>query len=200
MNSWTRGRSSAEALLDMTSLWGNGKKGWAKKIQRLTSVIRPSGPVPLTFPRGTPFSKAIFLARGLAKNLGLSPPFSGAFISSDPPPDPYFFSSAGVPNAGVCLELSFLVESSFWGEEEDLDSPEEASEEVGWESPVLDDFSAEEDSSEEGLDSEEEEEDSLARASAPAGSSPSSPMMAIVFPTVTPLAPSSTWVLVSFKR
>ena len=80
-----------------------------------------------------------------------------------------------------------------------MDSPEEASEEVGWESPVLDDFSADEDSSEEGLDSEEDEEDSLARASAPEGSSPSSPMMAIVFPTVTPLAPSSTWVLVLFS-
>jgi hypothetical protein len=87
------------------------------------------------------------------------------------------------------------VESSFWGAEEDLDSPEEASEEVGWDSPVLDDFSADEDSSEEGLDSDEDEEESpsLARASAPEGSSPSSPMMAIVFPTVTPLAPSSTW-------
>ena len=81
-----------------------------------------------------------------------------------------------------------------------MDSPEEASEEVGWESPVLVDFSAEADS--EDLDSEEEDgEDSpsLARASAPEGSSPSSPMMAIVFPTVTPLAPSSTWVLVSFS-
>jgi len=167
---------------------------------RLTSIIRPSGPVPLTLPRGTPFSKAIFLARGEAKNLGLSPPCSGAFIPSVDPPEPYFFSSAGVPSAGVCLELSFLVESSFWGEEEDLDSPEEAAEEVGSESPVLDDFSADEDESDSDLDSEAEEEPSLARASAPDGSSPSSPMMAIVFPTVTPLAPSSTWMLVSFKR
>ena len=80
-----------------------------------------------------------------------------------------------------------------------MDSPEEAAEEVGSESPVLDDFSADEDESDSDLDSDaEEEEPSLARASAPEGSSPSSPMMAIVFPTVTPLAPSSTWVLVSF--
>jgi len=169
-------------------------------MYRLTSIIRPSGPVPLTLPRGTPFSKAIFLARGEAKNLGLSPPCSGAFIPSDPPPEPYFFSSAGVPSAGVCLELSLLVLSSFWGAAEDLDSPEEAAEEVGSESPVLDDFSADEEESDLDSEAEEEEEPSLARASAPEGSSPSSPMMAIVFPTVTPLAPSSTWVSVSLKR
>ena len=79
-----------------------------------------------------------------------------------------------------------------------MDSPEEAEEEVGSESPVLDDFSADEEESDLDSEAEEEEEPSLASASAPDGSSPSSPMMAIVFPTVTPLAPSSTWVLVSF--
>ena len=81
-----------------------------------------------------------------------------------------------------------MVDSSFWGADEDLDSPDEASEEVGSDLPVLEDLSAEAGAD---LDSPEEE-DSLASASAPAGSSPSSPMIAIVFPTCTPLAPSST--------
>lgn len=43
---------------------------------------------------------------------------------------------------------------------------------------MLDDLSAEAD-----LSDDSEGEDSLARASAPDGSSPSSPMIAIVFPT-----------------
>jgi hypothetical protein len=87
--------------------------------------------------------------------------------------------------------LDLDVESSFWGAEEDLDSPFDASEEVGWDSPVWEDLSADFDSEDSPEDSEDEP--SLARASAPEGSSPSSPMIAIVFPTVTPLAPSSTW-------
>lgn len=40
----------------------------------LTLTIRPSGPVPLIWLNGIPLSKANFLANGLAKNLGLSPP------------------------------------------------------------------------------------------------------------------------------
>lgn len=70
----------------------------------LTLTILPSGPLPFTLPNGTPLSNAIFLANGLAKNFGLSPPplSLGLFCPSVPAfPDPYFFSSAGVPNAGV---------------------------------------------------------------------------------------------------
>ena len=69
----------------------------------LTLTILPSGPVPLICPNGIPRSNAIFLANGLAKNVGLSPcpGFSGAFCPSVPPPLPYFVSFVGVPKAGV---------------------------------------------------------------------------------------------------
>jgi hypothetical protein len=41
-------------------------------------------------------------------------------------PDPYFFSSAGVPSEGVrSEEEDLLTESSFWGAAEDLDSEAE---------------------------------------------------------------------------
>ena len=144
-------------------------------------MIRPSGPVPLTWPSGTPFSSAIFLARGLAKNLGLSLSLAlgGAFWPAVPSlPDPYLASSAGVPSAGVPPDLL----ASFWSEVEgvsDLFSPEDFS--TGLSDCDLDSDEAEE---------EEEEEPSAAKASAPEKSSPSSPMMAIGVPTAMALAPS----------
>ena len=69
--------------------------GCAKSQGTLTLTIRPSGPVPLISPKGIPRSRAIFLARGLAKNRGLSDPAptSGAFWAEDPPPLPYLVSS-----------------------------------------------------------------------------------------------------------
>lgn len=129
----------------------------------LTLVILPSGPVPLTCARGTPFSSAIFLAAGEAKNLGLSPwpevggGLAGLVCAS---PDPYLVSSAGVPREGVVPDLGAdslgcsLGVSSFFG------AGAEASE---------------------------------ARASAPERSSPSSPMIAMGVPTWMALAPSLTW-------
>ena len=142
-----------------------------------TLVIRPSGPVPLTCPKGTPFSSAILRANGLAKNLGLAPSegLLGAFCSEVPALlEPYLPSSAGVPSAGVPPDLL----ASFWSDVDgvdDLFSPLDLSTSAG--------FS--EDSAE-----EEEPEPSAARASAPERSSPSSPMMAMGVPTLMALAPS----------
>ena len=143
-------------------------------------MIRPSGPVPLTLPNATPFSNAIFLARGLAKNFGLSSPeVGGAFWPSVPALlDPYLPSSAGVPSAGVPPDLL----ASFWSDVEgveDLFSP-----------LLFSTLSPEEEEEEEGSEEEDEEDPSEARASAPEKSSPSSPMMAIGVPTWMALAPS----------
>jgi hypothetical protein len=96
---------------------------FARKVALLTLVILPSGPVPLTWARGTPFSSAIFLAAGEAKNLGLSPwpevggGLAGLVCAS---PDPYLVSSAGVPREGVVPDLEdslgcSLGVSSFFG-------------------------------------------------------------------------------------
>src|SRR5689334_7626921 len=80
----------------------------AGNVAMLTLVILPSGPVPLTCAGGTPFSSAIFLAAGEAKNLGLSPwpevggGLAGLVCAS---PDPYLVSSAGVPREGVVPDL-----------------------------------------------------------------------------------------------
>lgn len=52
----------------------NQYKRTRQLICLLTLTIRPSGPVPLTWLNGMPLSSANFLANGLAKNLGLSPP------------------------------------------------------------------------------------------------------------------------------
>jgi hypothetical protein len=131
-----------------------------------TLVILPSGPVPLTWARGTPFSSATFLAAGEAKNLGLSPwpevggGLAGLVCAS---PDPYLVSSAGVPREGVvpdleddCLGCSLGV-SSFFGADSGAAAASEA------------------------------------RASAPERSSPSSPMIAMGVPTWMALAPSLIW-------
>lgn len=78
-------------------------------------MILPLGPVPLISAKGTPFSNAIFLARGLAKNLGLSPLLgcSGALagdVWASPEPN---FCSPGVPTAGVVEGSDFSLETGF---------------------------------------------------------------------------------------
>jgi len=132
-----------------------------------TLVIRPSGPVPLTSPSGTPRSSAIFLASGLAKNLGLSPLSSGAFCASVPPPEPYFFSSCGVCRAEVVPDEVGLGSSALL---------------LAWLSGCASFLG----SSFAGAGAS----DSPASLSAPERSSPSSPMMAMVAPTWIDLAPS----------
>jgi hypothetical protein len=136
-------------------------------------TIRPSGPVPLIWLNGIPLSSANFLANGLAKNVGLSPPsWEGAFWASRPPPPAPYDWSDGVPRVGVALGASLGAGSvSFWTLSEDLASDLDSA--AGSEEP-------------------EDSPPSAAMASAPERSSPSSAVTAMTVPTLTALLPSPT--------
>lgn len=86
------------------------------------------------------------------------------------------------------MDDDLVVDASFWGAADDFDSSAPDWVEDGWEresdsGSFFSDFA-------EPLD---DSEPSLASASAPERSSPSSPMMAMVAPTSIALAPSSTY-------